>query len=32
MAKIETLTKKQLKAQLNINSTNGIKVEIRWKE
>ena len=29
---IETLTKKQLKAQLNINSTNGVKVEIRWKE
>ena len=29
---IETLTKKQLKAQLNINSTNGVKVEIIWKE
>lgn len=29
---IETLTKKQLKAQLNINSTNGVKVEIKWKE
>ena len=29
---IETLTKKQLKAQLDINSTNGVKVEIRWKE
>ncbi len=29
---IETLTKKQLKAQLDINSTNGIKVEIKWKE
>ena len=29
---IETLTKKQLKAQLNINSTNGVKVQIKWKE
>jgi len=29
---IETLTKKQLKAKLVINSTNGVKVEIRWKE
>lgn len=29
---IETLTKKQLKAQLDINSTNGVKVEIKWKE
>lgn len=29
---IETLTKKQLKAQLDINSTKGVKVEIKWKE
>lgn len=29
---IETLTKKQLKAQLNINSNNGVRVEIKWKE
>ena len=29
---IETLTKKQLKAKLDINSTNGVKVEIIWKE
>jgi two-component sensor histidine kinase len=29
---IETLTKKQLKAKLDINSTNGVKVEIKWKE
>ena len=29
---IETLAKKQLKAQLDINSINGVKVEIRWKE
>ena len=29
---IETLTKKQLKAQLDINSNNGVKVEIKWKE
>lgn len=26
---IETLTKKQLKAQLTVNSSNGVKVEIR---
>lgn len=29
---IETLTKKQLKAQLDINSNNGVRVEIKWKE
>ena len=29
---IETLTKKQLKAQLDINSSKGVKVEIKWKE
>lgn len=29
---IETLTKKQLKAKLDINSTNGVKVEIKWKK
>jgi two-component system, sensor histidine kinase LadS len=29
---IETLTKKQLKAQLNINSNDGVRVEIKWKE
>lgn len=29
---IETLTKKQLKAKLDINSTNGVKVKIKWKE
>lgn len=29
---IETLTKKQLKAQLDINSTKGVKIEIKWKE
>lgn len=29
---IETLTKKQLKAKLDINSTNGVKVQIKWKE
>ena len=29
---IETLTRKQLKAKLDINSINGVKVKIRWKE
>ena len=29
---IETLTKKQLKAQLDINSSKGVKVGIKWKE
>ncbi|RBQ28330.1 7TM diverse intracellular signaling domain-containing protein [Aliarcobacter vitoriensis] len=29
---IETLTKKQLKAQLNIISNDGVKVEITWKD
>ena len=29
---IETLTRKQLKAKLDINSINGVKVKIKWKE
>ncbi|MCG3714244.1 sensor histidine kinase [Aliarcobacter butzleri] len=29
---IETLTKKQLKAQFNLISNDGIKVEINWKD
>ena len=29
---IETLIRKQLKAKLDINSTNGVKVKIKWKE
>ena len=29
---IETLARKQLKASLDINSDNGLMVQIKWKE
>lgn len=29
---IETLAKKQLKAEMNISTNEGVKVKLRWKE